>query len=144
MDLYKCRWLEGDAAMHTECDNNPDKRLDTRDEVILSFANALLKRTLSESFVGVRIADGEEGDCDASTVMGPDAEEMARREFESRRQRLILSSRSLSLELQKQKHRIAAQLVCNFLPNQKREFLCKCLYMWTYISSTLDTQIIYT
>lgn len=34
------------------------EKLDPRDEAVLSFANSLLKRTLSESFVGVPLTDG--------------------------------------------------------------------------------------
>lgn len=36
---------------------NVDK-LDPRDEAVLNFASSLLKRTLSESFVGVPLTDG--------------------------------------------------------------------------------------
>lgn len=34
------------------------KNLDSRDEAVLKFASSLLKRTLSESFVGVPLTDG--------------------------------------------------------------------------------------
>lgn len=34
------------------------KSLDSRDEAVLKFASSLLKRTLSESFVGVPLTDG--------------------------------------------------------------------------------------
>lgn len=34
------------------------KALDPRDEAVLNFANSLLKRTLSESFVGVPLTEG--------------------------------------------------------------------------------------
>lgn len=34
------------------------KTLDARDEAVLTFASSLLKRTLSESFVGVPLTDG--------------------------------------------------------------------------------------
>lgn len=34
------------------------EKLDPRDEAVLSFASSLLKRTLSESFVGVPLTDG--------------------------------------------------------------------------------------
>lgn len=90
--------------------NKSGRQLDTRDEAIVSFAQSLLKRTLSESFVGMPLTDSA---CVSSTDSLA-AEESNRREFETRRNRLILNSRSLSLELQKQKHRIAAQLVSRF------------------------------
>lgn len=51
--LYLHRWLDGDAAL-----NENGNKLDSRDEAILSFANSLLKRTLSESFVGVPLTEG--------------------------------------------------------------------------------------
>lgn len=103
--------------MHADDNANQSGRhLDTRDEAILSFAQSLLKRTLSESFVGMPLTDSA---CISSTDSLA-AEESSRREFETRRNRLILSSRSLSLELQKQKHRIAAQLV-------SRSECCICL-----------------
>lgn len=34
------------------------EKLDPRDEAVLNFASSLLKRTLSESFVGVPLTDG--------------------------------------------------------------------------------------
>lgn len=34
------------------------EKLDPRDEAVLNFANSLLKRTLSESFVGVPLTEG--------------------------------------------------------------------------------------
>lgn len=46
------RWL-GEPIL-----KNNVKELDPRDEAVLSFANSLLKRTLSESFVGISITDG--------------------------------------------------------------------------------------
>ncbi len=46
------RWL-GEPIL-----KNNVKELDPRDEAVLSFANSLLKRTLSESFVGISLTDG--------------------------------------------------------------------------------------
>lgn len=46
------RWL-GEPIV-----KNNVKELDPRDEAVLSFANSLLKRTLSESFVGISLTDG--------------------------------------------------------------------------------------
>lgn len=103
------KWLDGDApTLENGTAGGVRPQLDTRDEAILSFASSLLKRTLSESFVGVSLTDSA---CVSSTDSLAAEESGRQEEFESRRNRLILSSRSLSLELQKQKHRIAAQLV---------------------------------
>lgn len=44
-------------------------------------------------------------------MAGLQADENASEDFENKKNRLILGSRSWSLELSKQKHRIAAQLV---------------------------------
>lgn len=46
------KWLEDPIIKE-----NVDK-LDPRDEAVLNFASSLLKRTLSESFVGVPLTDG--------------------------------------------------------------------------------------
>ncbi|XP_037036217.1 uncharacterized protein LOC119074301 isoform X2 [Bradysia coprophila] len=81
---------------------NNVKELDPRDEAVLSFANSLLKRTLSESFVGMSLTDGvinEESHGGDNVVQ------------ETKKTRQIMSSRSLSLELAKHKHRLAAQLI---------------------------------
>lgn len=46
------KWLE-DPIMKENVE-----KLDPRDEAVLNFASSLLKRTLSESFVGVPLTDG--------------------------------------------------------------------------------------
>lgn len=46
------KWLE-DPIMKENMD-----KLDPRDEAVLNFASSLLKRTLSESFVGVPLTEG--------------------------------------------------------------------------------------
>lgn len=79
--------------------------MDPRDEAVLRFANSLLKRTLSESFVGVPLTDG----CVSS--MGHSAEETSMNQ--RRKNKMVVNPRSLSLELAKHKHRLAAQLVSN-------------------------------
>lgn len=50
--LETARWL-GEPIL-----KNNVKQLDPRDEAVLSFANSLLRRTLSESFVGISLTDG--------------------------------------------------------------------------------------
>lgn len=92
------RWLE-DPILET---NEETKRqLDARDLAVVKFAGALLKRTLSESFAGVPLTDG------CGNASGCNAEDNST----NKKNKLVLSARSLSLELAKQKHKLAAQLV---------------------------------
>lgn len=88
------------------------KALDPRDEAVLNFASSLLKRTLSESFVGVPLTEG----CINTTCIP--AEENSLQSYQDKQKnRQILNVRSLSLELAKHKHRLAAQLVSVFVTN---------------------------
>lgn len=101
-DVYEqfSKWLEDPIIK----DNI--KALDPRDEAVLNFANSLLKRTLSESFVGVPLTEG----CITSTCIP--AEESSLQIYQDKQKsRHIMNVRSLSLELAKHKHRLAAQLV---------------------------------
>nr|CAD7203187.1 unnamed protein product [Timema douglasi] len=84
-DQYS-RWLE-DAEF-------PDsfRELDARDIAVVRFAGSLLKRTLSDSFAGISLTDLH-GDLDKNKT------------------KIALAARSLSLELARHKHKIAAQLV---------------------------------
>nr|CAD7424041.1 unnamed protein product [Timema monikensis] len=84
-DQYS-RWLE-DAE-------SPDsfRELDARDIAVVRFAGSLLKRTLSDSFAGISLTDLH-GDLDKNKT------------------KIALAARSLSLELARHKHKIAAQLV---------------------------------
>lgn len=66
---------------------------------MVQFAGSLLKRTLSESFAGVPLTEG----CENSTGSSP--------ADEPKKNKIVLNARSLSLELARQKHRLAAQLV---------------------------------
>ncbi|XP_059621626.1 uncharacterized protein LOC132265129 [Phlebotomus argentipes] len=81
------------------------RELDPRDAAVLKFANSLLKRTLSESFVGVPLTEG------CINSVGNPAEEASIQSYQQKMDKPSLNSRSLSLELAKQKHRLAAQLV---------------------------------
>lgn len=129
---------------------NVDK-LDPRDEAVLNFASSLLKRTLSESFVGVPLTDG----CISSTCKlwfsfffiannkisallqlklthfsllfctGIPAEENSMQNFQDKQKnRQIINARSLSLEVTKHKHRLAAQLVRHIVIILLRLCLC--------------------
>lgn len=95
------RWLE-DPILQTD-DEDAKRELDARDLAVVRFAGALLKRTLSESFAGVPLTDG----CINTT----NAEETSNQDYINKRNKNVLNARSLSLELAKQKHKLAAQLV---------------------------------
>lgn len=72
---------------------------------MVQFAGSLLKRTLSESFAGVPVPLTEA--CSSSSGCEID--------FKSNpKNKLVLNAKSLSLELAKHKHRLAAQLVSRF------------------------------
>ena len=88
------RWLENPII---ETEKGTKKQLDPRDMAVVQFAGSLLKRTLSESFAGVPFAEGYDN---TTSDFG-----------ENKKSKLVLNAKSLSLELAKQKHRLAAQLV---------------------------------
>lgn len=96
------KWLEEPIS------SDKPKKLDARDEAVLRFANSLLKRTLSESFVGIPFTeDGLAGDKGTEgTVI---------RSNGSQKDKVVLNVRSLSLELAKHKHKLAAQLRNEYL-----------------------------
>lgn len=86
-----------------ETDKGTKKQLDGRDLAVVRFAGSLLKRTLSESFAGVPVPLTE--GCEHPPECGDD-------EFSSnKKNKLVLNAKSLSLELARHKHRLAAQLV---------------------------------
>lgn len=93
------KWMDSPTM-----DEHVDK-LESRDEGVLNFANSLLKRTLSESFVGVQLSDN----CS-------EAEESLLQSYQDKHtnHRQIINARSMSLEVAKQKHQLAAQLVSGF------------------------------
>ncbi|XP_050083800.1 uncharacterized protein LOC126570243 [Anopheles aquasalis] len=105
------KWLEEPIS------TDKPKKLDARDEAVLKFANSLLKRTLSESFVGIPFTE----ECIASGN-GSNAEARSARIVSGggtgggsiggigQKERILLHVRSLSLELAKHKHKLAAQL----------------------------------
>jgi hypothetical protein len=89
-ELYEqySRWLD-DVDGHQE--------LDARDIAVVRFAGSLLKRTLSDSFAGVPLTEGQQGP-------------LGQMETDRNRTKLALVARSLSLELARQKHRLTSQL----------------------------------
>ncbi|KAF5270474.1 hypothetical protein FQA39_LY08352 [Lamprigera yunnana] len=99
------KWLK-DPILQTERETK--RVLDQRDMAVLEFAGSLLKRTLSESFAGVQLTDG----C-LNSISNDVGEEGINKN------KLILNARSLSLELARQKHRLAAQLLTQIAQKPK-------------------------
>nr|XP_018897266.1 PREDICTED: uncharacterized protein LOC109030650 isoform X3 [Bemisia tabaci] len=91
--------LEDDSGSGT---GSGETRQRLRDRAVVQFAGSLLKRTLSESFVGVPLTDHR--DELEETDYRPDSR--LKHDF-----KIKLAARSLSLELQKHRHKLAAQLV---------------------------------
>ncbi|KAI4465851.1 poly adp-ribose glycohydrolase [Holotrichia oblita] len=99
------KWLEHPVI---EVEKGTKKELDGRDLAVVQFAGSLLKRTLSETFAGVPLT---EGGCENTLgVISSGA---------NKKNKLILNAKSMSLELARQKHRLAAQL------SEKAESLVK-------------------
>ncbi|XP_075235452.1 uncharacterized protein LOC142332733 isoform X2 [Lycorma delicatula] len=97
-------WLEEMDQSHNSSDSQSEwQRI--RDIAVVQFAGSLLKRTLSESFVGVPMTEGDavHQRCDKlSRVNDPEQRNNIK---------LSMAARSLSLELARHKHKLAAQLV---------------------------------
>ncbi|XP_039765781.1 uncharacterized protein LOC120637822 isoform X1 [Pararge aegeria] len=93
------QWLN-DPIVDKENTENKNRELDSRDLAVIRFAGSLLKRTLSESMAS--------GTCNA----GADAAELYGRDSRDRMapRSLALAARSLSLELARHRHRLAAHL----------------------------------
>lgn len=92
------RWLHNPIL---ETEKGTKKELEGRELAVVQFAGSLLKRTLSESFAGVPVPMADEGD----EERGDNAERT------NKKSKLVLSAKSLSLELARHKHKLAAQLV---------------------------------
>ncbi|XP_058115923.1 uncharacterized protein LOC131288508 [Anopheles ziemanni] len=107
------KWLEDPIS------TDKPKKLDARDEAVLKFANSLLKRTLSESFVGIPFTEecltsgngtaGDMGGTRLAVGAGGGTAGLGQKE------KILLHVRSLSLELAKHKHKLAAQLRHDYL-----------------------------
>ncbi|CAH2068829.1 unnamed protein product, partial [Iphiclides podalirius] len=90
-------WLN-DPIGKNAIEDNKSRELDPRDMAVIRFAGSLLKRTLSES-----MASGA-GGAEAAELYGRDSRDRATP------RRLALAARSLSLELARHRHRLAAHL----------------------------------
>lgn len=82
------KWLDEDGSILTESECTKA----IRERAVIQFAGNLLKRTLSESFVGVPVGDGIQMDVLPTRTVKT-------------------AARSLSLELARHKSKLAAQLV---------------------------------
>lgn len=95
MIIFNFRWLNDPL-------DNKDRKLDSRDKAVLKFADSLLKRALSESFLGEPIEEAgleEIADVDDTALTA------------QQKRKMIANFRSLSMEVAKHKHMLAAQLV---------------------------------
>lgn len=94
------QWLN-DPILDADSGEHKNRELDSRDLAVIRFAGSLLKRTLSESLAV----------CPMSAKGGADAAELYGREPRNVQQKpLSLAARSLSLELARHRHRLAAHL----------------------------------
>lgn len=119
------RWLEEPIGAKQQ------REMDPRDVAVLRFAGSLLKRTLSESFVGVPLTEG------CINSVGNPAEEASIQSYQQKQEKPILNSRSLSLELAKHKHRLAAQLVSfSRVIRQTSLFLFLCSFRFSFYLPT--------
>ncbi|KAH9634183.1 hypothetical protein HF086_001385 [Spodoptera exigua] len=91
------QWLN-DPIVDAESGEHKNRELDSRDLAVIRFAGSLLKRTLSES-----LAVGGGSGADAAELYGREPRALPPRP-------LALAARSLSLELARHKHRLAAHL----------------------------------
>lgn len=89
------RWLDEPEENKLTAEGDSIRRRKIRDNTVVQFAESLLKRTLSESFVGVPLTDGVLGDeyFDENFVLNGETAD-----------RVKTVVRSLSLELAKHKH----------------------------------------
>ncbi|KAJ2943800.1 hypothetical protein O0L34_g8120 [Tuta absoluta] len=97
------QWLS-DPIVDAESGEHKPRELDPRDLAVIRFAGSLLKRTLSES-IGLGTHDGSASAAEAAELYGRDTRDRAGP------RRLALAARSLSLELARHRHRLAAQLL---------------------------------
>ncbi|CAK1548425.1 unnamed protein product [Leptosia nina] len=103
------QWLNDPIADH-ESHDIKNRELDSRDLAVIRFAGSLLKRTLSESMASGGTGVGA-GGLEAAELYGRDTRERVAP------RRLALAARSLSLELARHRHRLAAHLL-NQLANK--------------------------
>ncbi|KOB75638.1 putative H23L24.5 [Operophtera brumata] len=96
------QWLS-DPIVDAESGEHKTRELDSRDLAVIRFAGSLLKRTLSESMASGPSSGA--GSAEAAELYGPGRDSTNRAP-----RRLALAARSLSLELARHRHRLAAQL----------------------------------
>ncbi|KAJ8734886.1 hypothetical protein PYW08_014136 [Mythimna loreyi] len=104
------QWLN-DPIVDAESGEHKNRELDSRDLAVIRFAGSLLKRTLSES-----LAVGGGSGSDAAELYGREPRALPPRP-------LALAARSLSLELARHKHRLAAHLKRKVKESIPEEFI---------------------
>uniref|UniRef100_A0A023EX02 poly(ADP-ribose) glycohydrolase n=1 Tax=Triatoma infestans TaxID=30076 RepID=A0A023EX02_TRIIF len=109
------RWLEEDGTIPIDVDTKA-----IRERAVIQFAGNLLKRTLSESFVGISVTDGIQEEIPAKNIK--------------------IAARSLSLELARHKNKLAAQLVSVVL-NRNEDLMPLATYNWGCSSRKGDPQL---
>ncbi|KAL4715231.1 hypothetical protein ACJJTC_007813 [Scirpophaga incertulas] len=99
------QWLN-DPIIDSATGEHKTRELDSRDLAVIRFAGTLLKRTLSESVAWSGSGGGSGGTAEAAELYGArDAHDRGPP------RRLALAARSLSLQLARQRHRLAAHLL---------------------------------
>lgn len=91
------RWLDESMEEKLPLTSTNVQQQKIRDNTIIQFAGSLLKRTLSESFVGVPLTEGGDGDDDLSRNIVLNGKTM---------KKIKTAVRSLSLELAKHRHKL--------------------------------------
>ncbi|KAK9504588.1 hypothetical protein O3M35_010890 [Rhynocoris fuscipes] len=109
------RWLEEDGTIPIDKDTKA-----IRERAVIQFAGNLLKRTLSESFVGISVTDGIQEEIPAKNIK--------------------VAARSLSLELARHKNKLAAQLVSVVL-NRNEDLMPLATYNWGCSTRKGDPQL---
>ncbi|CAB3231394.1 unnamed protein product [Arctia plantaginis] len=94
------QWLN-DPIVDSDSGEHKNRELDSRDLAVIRFAGSLLKRTLSESLAVGPVSAG--GGADAAELYGREPRNLPHKP-------LALAARSLSLELARHRHRLAAHL----------------------------------
>uniref|UniRef100_A0A146LEU2 poly(ADP-ribose) glycohydrolase n=1 Tax=Lygus hesperus TaxID=30085 RepID=A0A146LEU2_LYGHE len=109
------RWLDEDCPIPQDGDLKA-----IREKAVIQFAGNLLKRTLSESFVGISVTDGVQEEIPAKNIK--------------------IAARSLSLELARHRNKLAAQLASVVL-NRNDDIMPLATYNWGCSSRKGEPQL---
>ncbi|BES95528.1 Poly (ADP-ribose) glycohydrolase (PARG) [Nesidiocoris tenuis] len=109
------RWLDEDCPVPQDVDLK-----ELREKAVIQFAGNLLKRTLSESFVGVSVTDGVQEEIPVKNIK--------------------VAARSLSLELARHRNKLTAQLA-SVVMNRNDDILPIATYNWGCSSRCGEPQL---